>query len=193
VFYSSSFELRVHLHGIIVLDIFFINPNSRPLPTFLPFPHGTRRRIQACRPHTTSAIPRRQAEALHRRALAGQEAHLGANHPDTLGSMHNLAGLLWKQGKLEEAGLRVFGVRGDLTARFTKGIFLFAQGLRPGFSFVNFPILLDYFFGRNTSLGPPSTFHSCNRQNEHMAKLSNLSGEFLQMMPIDGYSINISI
>ena len=40
-FYSSSFELCVHLHGIIVLDIFFISPNSRPLPTFLPFPHGT--------------------------------------------------------------------------------------------------------------------------------------------------------
>ena len=51
VFYSSSFELCVHLHGIIVLDIFFINPNSRPLPTFLPFPHGTRRQIQACTPH----------------------------------------------------------------------------------------------------------------------------------------------
>ena len=60
----------------------------------------------ACRPHTTGAIPRRQAEALHRRALAGSEAHLGANHPDTLTSMNNLAILLEKQGKLEEAGLR---------------------------------------------------------------------------------------
>ena len=68
--------------------------------------------------------------------------------------MSNLAILLEKQGKLEEAGLRVFGVRGDLTGRFTKGIFLFGQGLRPGFSLVNFPgfslvnfpILLDYLF-----------------------------------------------
>ena len=104
--YSSSFELCVHLHGTIVLDIFFINPNSRPLPTFLPFPHGTHRRIQASRPHATGAIPRRQAEALHRRALAGHEAHLGANHPHTLQSMNNLAGLLQQQGKLAEAGLR---------------------------------------------------------------------------------------
>ena len=58
-FYSSSFELCVHLHGIIVLDIFFINPNSRPLPTFLPFPHGTRRRIQAWGP--TPPVPSRDA------------------------------------------------------------------------------------------------------------------------------------
>ena len=94
------------LHGTIVLDIFSISPNSRPLPTFLPFPHGTRRRIQACRPHTTGAIPRRQAEALYSRALAGHEAHLGANHPYTLTSMNNLAELLRQQGKLEEAGLR---------------------------------------------------------------------------------------
>ena len=71
-------------------------------------------------PHTTDAIiPRRQAEALHRRALAGREAHLGANHPDTLTSMSNLAAILWKQGKLDEAGLRAFGVGGDLTGRFT--------------------------------------------------------------------------
>ena len=83
-----------------------ISPNSRPLPTFLPFPHSTRRRILACRPHTTNAIPSRQAEALHRRALAGREAHLGANHPHTLQSMNNLAILLQQQGKLAEAGLR---------------------------------------------------------------------------------------
>ena len=97
------------LHGTIVLDIFFISPNSRPLPTFLPFPHGTRRQIQACRPHITGAIPRRQAEALHRRDLAGSEAHLGANHPDTLTSMNNLANLLEEQGKLAEAGLGSLG------------------------------------------------------------------------------------
>ena len=72
-------------------------------------------------PHTTGAIPRRQAEALHRRALAGHEAQLGANHPHTLIYMNNLAILLEKQGKLEEAGLRVFGLkRGNLPGgRFT--------------------------------------------------------------------------
>ena len=61
-------------------------------------------------------------------------------------------------------------------------------------SLFDFPILVGLpFLGRNTLFGPPSAFHSCNRQNEHMAKLSNLSGEFLKMRPIDGYSINISI
>ena len=50
-----------------------------------------------------------QAEALNRRALAGREAHLGANHPETLTSMNNLAILLEKQGKLAEAGRRSLG------------------------------------------------------------------------------------
>ena len=71
---------------------------------------------------TSPASPRCQAEALHRRALAGREAHLGANHPRTLNSMDNLAVLLRQQGKLEEAGLRVFGVRGDLSGRFTRAL-----------------------------------------------------------------------
>ena len=71
---------------------------------------------------TSPASPRCQAEALHRRALAGHEAHLGANHPSTLISMNNLAILLKKQGKLEEAELRVFGVRGDLSGRFTRAL-----------------------------------------------------------------------
>ena len=53
------FELCVHLHGLIVFDIFFINPNSRPLLTFLPFPHGTRRRILAWGP--TPPVPSRDA------------------------------------------------------------------------------------------------------------------------------------
>ena len=58
---------------------------------------------------TSPASPRCQAEALHRRALAGREAHLGANHPETLTSMNNLAILLQQQGKLAEAGLRSLG------------------------------------------------------------------------------------
>ena len=61
---------------------------------------------------TSPASPRCQAEALHRRALAGWEAQLGANHPDTLTSMSNLALLLRQQGKLAEAGLRSFVKRG---------------------------------------------------------------------------------
>ena len=64
--------------------------------------------------------PRCQAEALHRRALAGFKAQLGANHPHTLASMSNLAALLEQQGKLAEAGLRSFVKRGDLPGgRFT--------------------------------------------------------------------------
>ena len=97
-------------------------------------------------PHSTRAIPRRQAEALHRRCLAGSEAQLGANHPETLGSMNNLAVLLEKQGKLGEAGLTVFGVGGDLPGPFTKGIFWFGQGLKPGsFSFQFLNIVVVYY------------------------------------------------
>ena len=140
--------LRI-LHGTIVLDIFFISHQSK-LKAVAHLSSLSTWYSQAdpgLGPYTTGAIiPRRQAEALHRRALAGREAHLGTNHPNTLQSMHNLAELLWKQGKLAEAGLRVFRVRGDLTGRFTKRICLFGQGLRPGFSLVNFPILLDYLF-----------------------------------------------
>ena len=95
--------------------------------------------------HSTRAIPGRQAEALQRRCLAGREALLGANHPDTLQSMNNLAVLLEKQGKLAEAGLMVFGVRGDVPGRFTKGI-LFGQGLKPGFfSFQFLNIAVVYY------------------------------------------------
>ena len=39
--------------------------------------------------------------------------------------MNNLAALLRQQGKLAEAGRRSFGVRGDLSGRFTKGTFCF--------------------------------------------------------------------
>ena len=145
----------MHLHGIIVLDIFFINPNSRPLHAVAHLSSLSTWYSQAdpgLGPHTTGAIPRRQAEALHRRSLAGREAHLGANHPHTLTSMNNLATLLQKQGKLDEAGLRVFGVRGDLPGgRFTKGIFLFGQRLRPGFVLFNFPVLLAHLFERTNA------------------------------------------
>ena len=99
----------MHLHGIIVLDIFFINPNSRPLHAVAHLSSLSTWYSQAdpgLGPHTTGAIPRRQAEALQRRALAEREAHLGANHPDTLTSMISLAALLRERGKLAEAGLR---------------------------------------------------------------------------------------
>ena len=61
---------------------------------------------------TSPASLRCQAEALNRRALAGREAHLGANHPDTLNAMDSLALLLRQQGKLAQAGLRSFVKRG---------------------------------------------------------------------------------
>ena len=44
-----------------------------------------------------------EAERLHRRALEGGESQLGPQHPDTLIWVNNLATLLQKQGKLEEA------------------------------------------------------------------------------------------
>ena len=58
-FILQVFELCVHLHGTIVFDIFFINPNTKPLPTFLPFPHGTHRQILAWGP--TPPVPSRDA------------------------------------------------------------------------------------------------------------------------------------
>ena len=51
----------------------------------------------------------REAEGLHRRALEGKESQLGPQHPSTLASVNNLAMLLKKQGKLEEARLRSSG------------------------------------------------------------------------------------
>ena len=74
-------------------------------PPFFPFHMVLTGGFLAWGPHTTGAIPRRQAEALQR-ALAVKEAQFGANHPSTLISMSNLALLLQQQGKLAEAGLR---------------------------------------------------------------------------------------
>ena len=54
--------------------------------------------------HATCRISGRQAEELQRKALAESEAQLGAHHPDTLQSVSNLAVVLDKQGKLDEAG-----------------------------------------------------------------------------------------
>ena len=104
-------------------------------------PHGTRRRIQAWGP-STGAIPRRQAEALHRRALVGREAQLGENHPETLESMNNLAVLLWR---LAEVGLRSSGWEVTFLDVSPRVIILFGQGLRRVF-FLQFPhIVLVYY------------------------------------------------
>ena len=56
------------------------------------------------------SISSREAEGLYRRALEGREPQLGPQHPHTLNSANNLACLLEKQGKLEEAGLRSLGL-----------------------------------------------------------------------------------
>lgn len=44
-----------------------------------------------------------EAEQLYRRALEGWEEKLGPKHPDTLGTVQNLAGVYWNQGRYEEA------------------------------------------------------------------------------------------
>jgi hypothetical protein len=44
-----------------------------------------------------------EAEAINRQTLARREKVLGPEHPDTLGSMNNLAGVLNSQGKHKEA------------------------------------------------------------------------------------------
>ena len=51
----------------------------------------------------------RQAEELQRKALAGRETQLGADHPETLVSISHLAVVLKQQGKLDEAGRRSLG------------------------------------------------------------------------------------
>jgi len=58
-----------------------------------------------------SSISSREAEGLYHRALECGESQLGAQHPDTLVWVNNLANLLSKQGKLEEAGPRSLGCR----------------------------------------------------------------------------------
>ena len=81
-----------------------------PLLAFLPFPWPMGPELGF--PHVSTpqrSISSRQAEGLHRRALEGKESQLGPQHPDTLLSVHNLAMLLRKQGKLEEAGPRSLG------------------------------------------------------------------------------------
>ena len=49
-------------------------------------------------------LPRREAEPLYRRAVAGGETQLGRDHRSTLMWVNNLANLLESQGKLDEAG-----------------------------------------------------------------------------------------
>ena len=133
-FYSSSCESALNyvciLHGTIVFDIFFINPNTKPLFIFLPFPHGHivltggsrpgaphHRRHHPKTPGGGPASPSScSARSAPRRESSGHAS-----------SMNNLAMLLKQQGKLEEVGLRAFGVRGDLTGRFTKAYFCLAK------------------------------------------------------------------
>ncbi len=45
----------------------------------------------------------KEAEEMHRQALALRETVLGKEHPSTLTSMNNLAGVLSRQGKYKEA------------------------------------------------------------------------------------------
>ena len=140
-FYSSSFELCVHLHGIIVLDIFFINPNSRPLPTFLPFPHGT-----------GGSWPGAPHHRCHPETPGG-----GPAPPSSCGEgsapRHESPGHAWvheqpgcppvEAGEAGWGGAEVFGVRGDLPGgRFSGAYFLCGEGLRPGFVLFDFPVLV---------------------------------------------------
>ena len=76
---------------------------------FLPFSNQLQDVRLGLYAHATHRISGRQAESLHRRALEGGESQLGAQHPDTLVWVNNLANLLQQQGKLAEAGLRSLG------------------------------------------------------------------------------------
>ena len=58
---------------------------------------------------------RHEAEAMAREVLAAAREVLGARHPRTLATMHNLAHTLWARGKHDEAAAMVREVR-DLQA-----------------------------------------------------------------------------
>ena len=65
--------------------------------------------------------PTRTASLAHptlRRALEGCEKVLGAQHPDTLSALKNLAGLLQARGQLEEAEPRFRWGREQIEARW---------------------------------------------------------------------------
>ena len=133
-----------------VFDIFFINPNTRPLFTFLPSPHGTRRRIQAWgpnhgrHPETPGRGPAPPSSCGARGATRGEsprDAHL---HEQPRGA----------PGKAGEAGWGgADGLWGERWRSWTfhQGHFLFGQGLRPEFSFC-FPVLLDDFWANQCTL-----------------------------------------
>ena len=61
--------------------------------------------------HVSAPLVPFEAEQLHRRAIAGFEVQLGPQHPHTLSAVNNLALLLQKQGKLEEARPFFFFIR----------------------------------------------------------------------------------
>ena len=146
-FYSSSFESAFNyvciLHGTIVFDIFFINPNTKPLFIFLPFPHG----------HIVLTGGSRPGAPHHRR-----------HHPKTPGggpvspsscrarsaprhespghaSVHEQPGCPpVEAGEAEWGWAEVFGWR-EVTFLEDASHFWFDQGLRPAFSSW-FPVLL---------------------------------------------------
>ena len=187
-FYSSSFEWWVHLHGTIVLDIFFISPNSRPLPTFLPFPHGTRRRTQAWGP--TPPVPSRDA----RRRPCTAELLQGARRTSVrIIRTRSPPCPTWRTscGSRESWLRRGWGLSWREVVTFLEEVFqghIFcvakAWGLDSFFSISQY--WLDCFLGRNTLLGLPSTFHSCNWQNENMAcQIFRVNScKWMQMRPI---------
>ena len=147
-FYSSSFELCVHLHGIIVLDIFFISPNSRPLPTFLPFPHGTRRRIQAWGP--TPPTPSSQDA---RRRPCTAEILQGTKRTSvritrTRWPPWTTWRSFWKsRGSWLRPGWGLPGERWPSWRTFHQGHFFVWP--RPGFVLFNFPVLLGHLSWAN--------------------------------------------
>ena len=53
-------------------------------------------------PHHTT-LPPASRSPHRRRDLVGSERVLGPDHPDTLTAIHNMAVLLYKQGRLSEA------------------------------------------------------------------------------------------
>ena len=119
VFYSSSFELCVHLHGTKLYLTSFSSvqrsPNSRPLLTFLPFLPFT--------------VPSRDGRD------GGGRQPPSSWREAQLRSLQSMNSLLCSRGSWGRA--EVFGVRGDLPGRFTRAFFGLAKAWSVDFRFVS--------------------------------------------------------
>ena len=114
----------VHLHGTIVLDIFFISPKESKLKAVAHLSSLSSRPAR-CHPKTPGG-PQPPS--------SWRVGSTTPNHPETLQSMNSLPAAAG-EGRWGRA--EVFGVRGDLPGRFTRAFFGLAKAWSLDFRFVS--------------------------------------------------------